>query len=373
MLIAFILILLFLLPNMSSFLQGVQRLITDALGTTSGDSNGGGPSTPGSNSSSDRLLPEQNTASRSDYEPSALDVVVVKAMLTNGLGLPAEIVLSLLDHAEYWPHTTTTLNRSLTVSSGPGRENQFILRSRPLGLIKQTHYDEPYYSFTTAQAKPPSEGGDYSLAQYQKWIGGPTDTLEHPCRKIVFTLRSRDQGWGGQPQDRGSYRGSWTWFEAGKERFDKNAHHPKDTAEKKAPVDGTVDGEKGNTSSVDPNGEIPTPYFPVYAARSIYPPLEPGQEAFHHDLHPSPTLTIQSNKTATRQLTTHTVVWSWKDNVDPLSPETLSELGRGPETGSGDFVRSLKLGDVVTVWAKARFAQWANHIESVKLDIYWAL
>lgn len=371
-----ILILLFSLPIMSFFLQGVQRLITDALGTTSDDSYGSGSSGAGSSSSSRRSLLEHNAASSApstEYEPSALDVVVVKAMLTNGLRLPAEIVLSLLDYAEYWPHTTTTLDHSLTVSSGPGRENQFILRSKPLGLIRRPHYDERYYSFTTAQAKPLSEGGDYSLTQFQKWIGGPTDTLEHPCRKIVFTLRSRDQGWGGQPQDKGGYRGSWTWFEAGKERFDKNAQPPKDTAEKKAPVDGTVEGEVGTSSSPDRNGEIPSPYFPVYAARSIYPALEPGQEAFHHDLHPSPKLTIQRNKAATRQLTTHTVVWSWKDNVDPLSSETLSEMGRGPETGNGDFVRDLKLGDVVTVWAKARFAQWVNHIDSVKLDIYWAL
>lgn len=362
---------------MSFLLQGLQRLITDVLGTSSHDSNGSGSSGPATSSSSHQPSPERDTISgapRIGYEPSALDVVVVKAMLTNGLRLPAEIVLSVLDHAEYWPHTTTTLDHSFTVPSGPGREDQFILRSKPLGLIRRTHYDERYYSFTTAQAKPLSDGGDYSLAQFQQWIGGPTDTLEHPCRKIVFTLRSRDQGWGGQPQDRGGYRGSWTWFEAGRERFDRNAQPPKDTAEKKAPVDGTVEGEMGSTTSyLDPSGETPTPYFPVYAARSMHPALEPGQEAFHHDLHPSPTLTIQRNKAATRQLTTHTVVWAWKDNVDPLSSEILSEMGRGPETGNGDFVRGLTLGDVVTVWAKARFAQWANHIDSVKLDIYWAL
>ena len=235
-------------------------------------------------------------------------------------------------------------------------------------MIKKAHYDERYYSFTTALAKPLSECGDYSLSQFQEWIGGPTDTLEHPCRKIVFTLRSRDQGWGGHPQDTGSYRGSWTWFEAGKERFDKNAPQPKDTPEKKAPVESTVEGEAGSSSSLDPNHKIPTPYFPVYAARSVRPALEPGRETFHHDLHPCPMLTIQRNKAATRQLTTHTVVWSWNDCVDPLSSEGLSELGRGPETGNGDFVRDLTLGDVVTVWAKARFAGWTNHIDSVKLD-----
>lgn len=121
----FILILLFSWSTMS-FLPGVQRLLTNALGLTSGDSNGPGSSGPGSNSS----------ASSIEYQPSALDVVVVKAMLTNGLRLPHEIVLSLLDHAEYWPHTTTTLDHSRTVSSGAGRENQFIVSaaSHPQGF-----------------------------------------------------------------------------------------------------------------------------------------------------------------------------------------------------------------------------------------------
>lgn len=240
-------------------------------------------------------------------------------------------------------------------------------------MIKKVHYDDHYYSFTTAQAKPLSQGGGYPLTQFQDWIGGPTDTLEYPCRKIVFTLRSRDQGWGGSFSDRGSYRGSWTWFEAGKERFDRNAPYPKDTPEKKAPVQGVVEEEAAGSSTLGRSNELPTPYFPVYAARSIHPALEPGQEAFHHELHPSPKLMIQRNKAATRQLTTHKVVWSWKDDIDPLSSEKLSELGRGPETGNGDFVRNLTLGDVVTVWAKARFGGWANHIESVKVDIYWAL
>lgn len=70
----------------------------------------------------------------------------------------------------------------------------------------------------------------------------------------------------------------------------------------------------------------------------------------------------------------HKVVWSYqdRDNDDP-SRERLTALGRGAETGNGEFVRNLKLGDVVTVWAKARFGGWSNTVESVKVDVYWAL
>jgi hypothetical protein len=51
----------------------------------------------------------------------------------------------------------------------------------------------------------------------------------------------------------------------------------------------------------------------------------------------------------------------------------LEEQGRGRDTGTGEFVRNLKLGDVVTVWAKARFPQWVNVVEQVKIDVYWAV
>lgn len=138
--ISTIILILLVLWSTMSFLPGVQRLITNALGITSDDSNGAGSSAPGSNSSSHNSASGPNTGSsdsnNTGYEPSALDVVVVKIMLTKGCKLPHEIVLSLLDHAEYWPHTTTTLDHPLTVSSGAGRENQFVVSAahQPLGF-----------------------------------------------------------------------------------------------------------------------------------------------------------------------------------------------------------------------------------------------
>jgi hypothetical protein len=46
----------------------------------------------------------------SPYQPSIADVLVVKSMLTKGLQLPLELVESIVDQAEYWPHTTTEVN-----------------------------------------------------------------------------------------------------------------------------------------------------------------------------------------------------------------------------------------------------------------------
>lgn len=261
------------------------------------------------------------------------------------------------------------------------------LRTKPLGLIKKPQEDEHAYTFTRVEPKPLSDGTEYPVPQFQTWIGGPTDTVLHPCRKIVFTITSRDQGWSNTArQDRGSYRGSYTWFEAGLERFTRDVG-PENGFYEKASTEGESSqamalSEKASDHKSDPppdanehNFDSSGYYPPMKALRPIQPSLEPNADppTFHFDLLASPQYTIQHNKTATRTPTTHTVVWSWKDNVDPPTAQHLKDIGRGEETGTGDFVRNLKLGDVVTVWAKSRFGGWANHVEAVKVDVYWAL
>ena len=75
-------------------------------------------------------------------------------------------------------------------------------------------------------------------------------------------------------------------------------------------------------------------------------------------------------------MATHSVVWRATDNIQSGSQEAavlLGAHGRGTGTGNGRFVRDLKLGDVITVWAKARFPAWVNYVESVMVDVYWAL
>ena len=138
---------------------------------------------------------------------------------------------------------------------------------------------------------------------------------------------------------------------------------------------------------------------------------------------------ILCNRTATGQLETKRVVWRWNDDIcddeaesagsstpasTPGAPggtggheeqqtgstatggaqngeggggggeqslgnfaneavERLALEGRGRRTGDGAFVRSLQLGDVVTVWAKARFPHWVNHVARVTVDVYFAV
>jgi hypothetical protein len=92
----------------------------------------------------------------------------------------------------------------------------------------------------------------------------------------------------------------------------------------------------------------------------------------YHPLLPDEKYTIQRNVVGEKTPKTHTVVWSCDDN-DPLDSDELGKIGRGKDTGTGQFVRDLKVGDVVSIWAKARFPGWVNYVDKVMLEIYWAV
>lgn len=94
--------------------------------------------------------------------------------------LPAELILQIIDHPSRWRlmsanFESCTLSSPMSVSAHAGNVD---VASTP--------------AFTTHQL---------SL-----------------LRKLVFTFQSKDQGWSSYPGDRGSFRNSWTWFEARVER-----------------------------------------------------------------------------------------------------------------------------------------------------------
>lgn len=69
-------------------------------------------STTGSNAAA------TSSAGGGRYDPSIVDVIVAKAMLTKALTLPPEIIDKIVDLAEYWPHTTTELNGTTVIARG---------------------------------------------------------------------------------------------------------------------------------------------------------------------------------------------------------------------------------------------------------------
>ena len=52
------------------------------------------------------------------------------------------------------------------------------------------------------------------------WRAKSLPSTKHPCRKVVFTFKSHDQGWGGDVSTKENrYAGSCTWFDVGLEKM----------------------------------------------------------------------------------------------------------------------------------------------------------
>ncbi|KAF7552431.1 hypothetical protein G7046_g7410 [Stylonectria norvegica] len=316
--------------------------------------------------------PDNETRSENEpYLPTPVDITVVRIMLVRGKRLPPDLVDAMLDFAEYWAHNSNEVDylmqhsSPLRINGSSTVENKFMLRSYPVGLTtpedKMGLIEELAYDMT--EAKPYPLGKEHDPSYFAKLVDYPTPKLIRPVRKIVFSIRSKDQGWGGDPGHRGTYDGSWTWFEAGLERFD---------AEQTCDAQCTYDVRHSSTESK-------SSALPVCSIRPIHPTIEPVPDSedkykYKHPLHHDPKWAVQSNKTATRAWQDHVVTWSYLDAVDPESDEEkeLGALGRGLQTGDGALVRDMKMGDVVTLWAKVRYPAWINHIEKATIDVYWA-
>lgn len=63
----------------------------------------------------------------SRYSPSVGDVMKVKGFMFQNFDLPIEIIDTIIDTAEYWPHTTTQTNDNTVIRAQRDRENQFIV------------------------------------------------------------------------------------------------------------------------------------------------------------------------------------------------------------------------------------------------------
>ncbi len=253
----------------------------------------------------------------------------------------------------------------------------------------------------------------------------PDNTFEHPCRKIVFRITSNDQGWSSQRENRGTFKGSYTWFDAGLQKLQgidlrnvpdvytgskpikhwaSPAGNPKLSPALNArdgfehddiPAD-DVSSDEGVMSNANEYhlqfhnrgssiGDLPGWKHYRFDIAEVGPPFKEPEEGITEEEHlmsaeiDHPFLshgkTIQRNRHAVSAPRDYEIVWRWDDDIQPDSEEAeeLDANGRGMETGNGEFVRSLKVGDIVTVWARARFPGWVNAVEKVEVDVYWAV
>ncbi|KAH8589721.1 hypothetical protein B0O99DRAFT_636447 [Bisporella sp. PMI_857] len=362
------------------------------------------------------------------YSPSVEDVLAFKDLLLNQFDLPLELIDTIVDYAEYWPHTSTTTNTSSSVMAGRDGENRFILRSYPLGFVPNQELEDPgqmlsqyriSYQYMEPKPWPESRTVPHTATEevFKLWLAKSRPRNKHPCRKIVFRLKSYDQGWGGNPDDRGTYRGSMTWFDVGIEkvsatkettlleawelapfpqfRLNGDLYEPQeDPNVSRPPLVCSLRTIKPPTiatpKEIDPIFEPPfkkqedgedmdpnTPSSPQNPFSGTVPQPPPKQQTvykFDHHLLSSDD-TLQHNLSATRESREYTITWSCDDHIHPETPEAnaLREIGRGGATANGDYVRNMEVGDVVTVWAKARFPGWVNNVQDVSIDLYWAV
>lgn len=86
------------------------------------------------------------------YEPSILDVLVVKAMLNRAFALPLELIDTVLDMAEYWPHSSAVVQIRKTVHGGRrGLEDQLLVGplfsfSCRIAVLMSDPYTRPFRS-----------------------------------------------------------------------------------------------------------------------------------------------------------------------------------------------------------------------------------
>lgn len=343
------------------------------------------------------------------FSPTIQDVIRTKRLMLQ-TSLPIEIIDMILDAAEYWPRTSqaTRYDRSTpsgrySILGGSVCQDALLLRCCPIGFEKYPGSPArpgDYMYGTIPQAKLKPLRNEYAPIDFLSYL--PQDRslrrLDQPCRKIVFTIISRDQGWANRIRSGNPFEESHTWFEVGLERFEKDDYctdgckdsspDPSRPLSQNSSISGSEISSKlhSRSSSID---HVET--LSLCHLRPVYPALRPceleerqqmhlseDEEAYIYDHHldPEPNRMIQCNKRAVRLKSTYTVEWNYNDNIDPNSEEAETSLvarGRGRATGSGTFVRSLKLGDVITVWGKARFQAWQNHIDMVRVDIYWAV
>ncbi|OTA02526.1 hypothetical protein A9Z42_0029070 [Trichoderma parareesei] len=306
-------------------------------------------------------------ASDQPFQPSLGDVLVVRAMLAQAVILP-ELVGTILDYAEYWVRSRSKVQRNESIYAfrvGEGefdfQGSRFLLRSFPVGLTENAiHRDADAHRndgnerpYETATIPPVPLGKACDRKYFQKLIRN-TSTQPHPVRKIVFRIVSHDQGWTTDDQTPGPFIVAKTWFDAGIERFD--ASHS---------CDDSTDMRK----------------LPLCKLRTIEPEivketLGDGRSEDHYATTPwKGPREIQRNAMAVQDSSTYVTTWTCWDVYAPDSDEARQNMeeGKGMMNGDGSFVRSLGLGDVVTVWGRAMHRGWVNVVRSVEIEVYWAL
>ncbi|TGZ83836.1 hypothetical protein EX30DRAFT_393387 [Ascodesmis nigricans] len=260
------------------------------------------------------------------FSPTPTDVTRVFHLLTRHLRqpLPAELVLAIIDFADYYPMITATLQRKADVSAMEGR-------------------------------------GDRCVARRAAVVSEPVPKGIRKIKKVEFWMRSGDQGWSGEDRRfQGTYRASYTWFEAAILR-PKPSTNVCNLA--------TRIQKHGATDVTDPK----QPFFPEPGYNLVPPPhRDNSNDDVTHNV-----WNLQLNRCSTGDPKSHIV--RWYEGSQPQEPEEGESAEEKKEdkwdydvSGAGrgvGFVEALMPGDRVVVLARAIYPGWVNRVEGVEVRI----
>ena len=340
--------------------------------------------------------------------PSMASVISLRQYLLISRDLPNEIIDIILDLAEYWPHTSSILDMTTRVYSGhmyygsyaarprqklerllstpesrrEFKENGFLIRTPPLGwqCVGDADSSERRESEPPPTTQPrPKWKPLISRPQTPTWL--PPRGL-HPARRVVFEILSRE------------------------ERLE-NTHRPGSTlyyANSKTSFEATVDTisfpkttKKTVKRSIDPliwTAEAATkdyhqqPADVCYTIRPKFPnhPSPSSSSCSPSSSNPPDHATSPSGVTKNYTAHNRKVVRTWRyDGAERCYlPTTDRDFGSEKAT---EFVRRLKEGDCIGLWARARKVEgrdgrrrpgeqdraWCNVVDRVAIHVFWAV
>ncbi|KAF2238623.1 hypothetical protein EV356DRAFT_529077 [Viridothelium virens] len=251
------------------------------------------------------------------------DVRTVRRLLASkpafsGGRLPNELVLSILDCAEYHPILTSERTEwmQVTAEHPPYCQNVLYLVGNPL----------------------PVPGNGHTLK----------------ILDVRFTIQSRDQGW--TTEDDQSIRNSSSWFEVSIVR-------PDDLAEDDA-------------VQISYRGDFPAEYrdssptglhFDSHSGAKLVERTTMTERVRDADREPqwegSHTWFLHANRVAYKNDVTTEVVWHRGGNW-----EGAEDAGNGQ-----GFIETLKPRDRIVVWVRATRRGWANKVANVKVDVKYKI
>ncbi|EOA89320.1 hypothetical protein ACJQWK_09232 [Exserohilum turcicum] len=284
------------------------------------------------------------------FIPSRRDVLRTRALLHYRLGLPNELVLDILDKAHYWVERIREFTRHEVLL-----DDEFSLNYSAACPCLGIYFDSP-----------------------------PTRSREKTkLREMEFLIVSHDQGWTTE-DTAGTFKTS-SWFEVSilrstreLKRIEKNLlAHQLDV--------GHFDGDVPVKSNIH---KVLNDSFHEYNLKAVPRPSSETEPQRMHCREMQSTLLsddgtplgiegehawyLQGNEVGRASsvfdgefIRRYRVVWGCKDNP-------AWEGNEGAGRGEG-FIDTLKDGDWICIWARAKRRGWENHVHGIRVTLRYTI